>query len=98
MSYLNTVDMLLQKQQIARSINNYWEAHYQLLGSPWGVFFLQSCENHRWTCPLFRDTDTDLYGGEAAWLQRGLEVIEKFLLLGADYNTRISHCIEVSTG
>lgn len=91
-SNLNIVDILLHQGQIPRGKTNRWRLYYlkKLRATPWGAFFLQACKAPR----AWWDVG-NVYGERTAWMQRRLELIEKFLALGAEHNTRISLSIEV---
>lgn len=88
-SWLNIVDILLHQGQILRGKTDRWRLYPRemLRASPWGHFFLQTCEASNNAAEW---GDGNLYGERAAWIQSYLELIEKFLSLGADPNTRIS--------
>ncbi|KAL8915858.1 MAG: hypothetical protein Q9208_008820 [Pyrenodesmia sp. 3 TL-2023] len=92
-SYLDTVDFLLQERQIPQGKTDSWRSYSASLcrASPWGAFLLQACG------PSERPRlSNNKMGRKAAWIQRRLELMEKFLSLGADCNTRLSFSLRLS--
>ncbi|KAL8752393.1 MAG: hypothetical protein Q9199_005772 [Rusavskia elegans] len=89
---LEIVDILLRQGKIPRGKTDIWRPYgYLMRASPWGSFFLHACEALR----EVKKIGSDLYSKTAAWTQQVLELIEIFLSLGADHNTRISFRIDV---
>ncbi|KAL8899220.1 MAG: hypothetical protein Q9207_006309 [Kuettlingeria erythrocarpa] len=90
---LNIVEFLVQERQIPRGKTDSWRPHFESWwrASPWGGFFLHACGIPEQP----RNRGFNLYGEEAAWMQRRLDLIKKFLALGADCNTRLSLSIRI---
>ena len=99
-SWLNIVDILLQPGQIPRVQSKVSGHDKHSRSSLWGALFAHICQVYKITQTLnqlgsFSEKKSGLLGERAAWTQRYHNLIEKFLSLGADCNTRICHSISV---
>ncbi|KAI4226789.1 MAG: hypothetical protein LQ349_006825 [Xanthoria aureola] len=93
-SWLNIVDILLQLGELSRVKTNVSKNDKHSRSSLWGALFGRICQAYKMARLLHRpasfgESESALFG------ERCHKLIEKFLSLGADSNTRICHSISV---
>ena len=98
--WVNIVDVLLHAGQISRVKTNVSKHDKHSRSSLWGALFAHICQVYKMAQildppGLSGERKDGLFGERAAWTQRCHNIIERFLSLGADCNTRICHGITV---
>lgn len=98
--WLNIVNLLLHARQISRVKTNVSKLGKHSWSLLWGSLVAHICQGYNLAWSLDRsgcygERESGPFGERVAWMQLGHNIVEKFLSLGADCNTRVCHSITV---